>query len=92
MGTRVVVERPRPTASGLRGVGQQLAYLMAARRVRLDDVGSFSWRQFDGERSCRDVCHALREEFGEAIEPVEERLGTFLRMLLQQRLVRLDPP
>ncbi len=92
VGVRIVVERPRPTASGLKGVGQQFAYLMAARRIRLDDVGSFSWRCFDGKTSCRSVCDAMREEFGDAIEPVEERLGRFLRMLLQERLVRLDPP
>ncbi len=79
----VVLERPPPGRGGLRGLGDRLAFAMAARRIRLDDIGSCSWRCFDGETTVAETCAVLRERFGDPIEPVEERLGQFVRYLRQ---------
>ncbi len=79
----VVLERPPAKRSGIRGFGRLTAF-MAARRVRLDDIGSFSWKRFDGETTVGAVCGALRERFGESVEPAEERLGRFLHSLRRE--------
>lgn len=79
----IVLERPPPNRRGLRGLGDRLSFAMAARRIRLDHIGSHSWRCFDGETKVAEVCVVLRERFGESIEPVEERLGRFVRYLHQ---------
>ncbi|MEE8447798.1 MAG: PqqD family protein [Gemmatimonadota bacterium] len=82
----VVLERPPPKRSGIRGIGR-LTSFMAAQRVRLDDIGSFSWTRFDGETTVGEVCGALRERFGESVEPAEERLGRFLHSLRREGFV-----
>lgn len=79
----VVLERPPPSRGGLRGLGDRLSFAMAARRIRLDDLGSVSWMCFDGETTVGEACAVLRERFGDPIEPVEERLGRFVRYLHQ---------
>jgi hypothetical protein len=77
----IVLERPVPGRGGLRGLGDRLSYLMAPRRIRLDDIGSCSWQCFDGRTTVSDACVELRDRFGESIEPAEERLASFVRNL-----------
>ena len=79
----IVLERPPAKRSGVRGIGR-LTSFMAVRRVRLDDVGSFSWKRFDGATTVGEVCGALRERFGESVEPAEERLGRFVQSLRRE--------
>ncbi len=84
---RVVVIRPRPHTRGLRKPLDWLIYLLAVRRLQLDEVGSFCWRQMDGRRTAGGIAEALRTEFGDSVEPAEERLGTFIRLLQREELV-----
>lgn len=83
VGGQVVLERPPPGRGGLRGLGDRLSFAMASRRIRLDEVGSCAWRCFDGATTVAEACTALREGFGDSVEPVEERLGHFVRYLHQ---------
>ena len=48
---RVVVERPKPTRTGLVRLIDSLLYMLSARRIRLDPVGSYAWLHLDGTRS-----------------------------------------
>ena len=84
---RVIVIRPRPVTRGLRKPIDCLIYLLAVRRLRLDEVGSFCWRQMDGRRTAGDIAEALRTEFGDSVEPAEERLGQFVRLMQREELV-----
>jgi hypothetical protein len=86
---RVVITRPRPETTGLRGLFDRLSHRMSMPKIRLDAVGSVVWRQLDGEHTVRQVCAAVRGELGEAVEPVEERVGTFLSHLHELELVAL---
>ncbi len=81
---RVVLVRPAPTSRGLRRVTDAVSYWLSPRRVRLDELGSFAWRLLDGRHTVREAVDALRERFGEAAEPAEERLGVFVRTLRHQ--------
>ena len=84
---RVVIIRPKPILRGLRGPIDWLIYMLAPGRIRLDDVGSFCWRHIDGRHTAGEIAEAMRAEFGESIEPAEERLGTFMRLLQREDLV-----
>lgn len=86
---RVVVERPLPPISGLRGWLARVSALTGVRRVRLDETGSFAWRRFDGATSVGEVAKALREEREEPAEDVGERLVWFVRTLRREGLVGL---
>lgn len=72
-----------------------LSYKMATKKICLDEVGSFAWRLFDGERTVGEVAEELRQAFGEAVEPVEDRLGELVRMMHREDLIAYpgwDPP
>ncbi|HXV60416.1 MAG TPA: PqqD family protein [Vicinamibacteria bacterium] len=86
----VVLVRPRPAARSLRGLIDGLGYLLAAKRLRLDALGSFCWRQIDGKRTPWEIATVVRREFGSECEPAEERVGRFLRMLAREGLVYFD--
>lgn len=81
---RVVVRRPRPTTRGLRGLADLVSYWLSVPRIRLDEVGSTTWLLLDGRRTVGEVAQLVRERFGDALEPVEERTGIFVRTLRYQ--------
>jgi hypothetical protein len=84
---RVVVIRPKPTSQGPRKLLDSFFYSLSARRLRLDEIGSFAWRELDGNRTVADVASLLRERFGESVDPAEERLGHLVRAMRREGLL-----
>lgn len=84
---QVVVERPKPTGRGLRRIGQGVQHWLGPARVRLDALGSFTWIRIDGEATVARVCEEVREAFGASAEPVEERVGEFVRLLHREAML-----
>ncbi|WP_324734860.1 PqqD family protein [Thermococcus sp. SY098] len=63
------------------------------RRIELDEIGAYTWELCDGRRTVREIGKALRARFGNEVEPLYERLVTFLIKLRKRYLVefkRLD--
>lgn len=85
VGGRVVIERPKPEDA--KQIREQLRYWLAVRRIRLDERGSLAWKLLDGTRSVADIAAALRDEFGEEVEPAEDRAGQLVRMLHREDLL-----
>lgn len=56
-------------------------------KITLDDVGSFIWSKIDGSRNAVEISEELEKEFGEKIQPANERLGLFLAMLKKAELI-----
>lgn len=83
----VVLLRPPPKAQGLRGLMERFFHRMSAQRIRLDEVGSFAWRSLDGTRTVAEVAESMREEFGERVEPAEERLGHLVLIMRREGLL-----
>ena len=84
---RIVVTRPAPSTQGARGFLDGFLHRMSAKRIRLDAVGSFSWVNFDGERTVAEVAGLLKAEFGDRVDPAEERLGHLVRLLRTEGLL-----
>ena len=84
---RVVIVRPKFVRPGPLGLIDHVLHLLSARRIRLDAFGSFAWLQLDGTRSVGQVVVLLREEFGDKVEPAEERLGHLIRVFRSQQFV-----
>ena len=61
-------------------------------QVHLDPVGSFVWKRLDGTATVAEIAEAMHAEFGEKIEPVEDRLVQFLRTLMRGRFVSMVTP
>ncbi|MGK9367301.1 PqqD family protein [Melioribacter sp. Ez-97] len=56
-------------------------------KLKLDELGSASWLEIDGNTSVGELCNRLRNKFGEKIEPVEERLTRFLTRLYMEKII-----
>ena len=83
----VAIERPKPSKPWFRSPGEWLSYQMSSRWVRLDERGSFVWRSLDGDASVGEVARRLREEYGDDVDPAEERVGLLVRALRVQGLL-----
>lgn len=49
--------------------------------VELDELGSKVWMLINGERSVYEIGQELKREFGDACEPIYDRLIMYLRYL-----------
>jgi hypothetical protein len=90
VGGGVVLERPRPSRRGWSGLRERLSFFLSIRRVRLDDVGGFVWKQLDGRRSAAEIAAAVEDALGDAASPAGERVGRFLRHLADLGFVELE--
>jgi len=61
-------------------------------KVTLDEIGSCAWRHIDGKRSLAEIGNAMREELGEKVEPVGERLGMFMGLLKRNKFATYSDP
>ncbi|MDV3104239.1 PqqD family protein [Thermococcus waiotapuensis] len=57
------------------------------RRIELDEVGAYIWELCDGRKTVAEIGKALKARFGEEVEPLYERLVTFLLELRKRYLV-----
>lgn len=57
-------------------------------KVHLDEFGSFVWKQCNGKKPVHEIGLLLQEHFGHDIEPVFERLGTFIRILALHQYIQ----
>ncbi len=49
--------------------------------VHLDETGSFVWPLIDGEKDIVRLGESVKEHFGDAAEPLYERLAKFFQIL-----------
>jgi hypothetical protein len=87
VGERVVIIRPLPKTRGIKRAIDRLLFEMSTRRIRLDELGSAAWHLMDGRRTVAAIADVLREQFGEAVEPAEERLATLMQYFHRQLFV-----
>ena len=84
---RIIVIRPRPTSKGARLLLDRFLFELSAKRIRLDEIGSFVWRHLDGEHTVGEIAALLRGKFGERVDPAEERLGKLIWAFRREEFV-----
>ena len=57
-------------------------------KVHLDEFGSKVWELCDGTKSIEQIGQILYKNYGEQVEPVYERLGTFFQYLYRLKFIR----
>lgn len=87
----VVVECPKPLGPWYKEIAAWLGWLTAPQRVVLDDIGSDCWRRFDGAATLEQITAAVAATLPDDHENLDHRVTLFLRVLLDRRMVRLDP-
>lgn len=61
-------------------------------KINLDAFGSGFWQEADNEKTVEAIGKALKDKFGDAIEPVFERLNIFIFQLRRQGFLELKDP
>lgn len=59
-------------------------------RLSLDQLGTFAWQRFDGQTEVATIADSLRQQFGEKVEPIYDRLGLFIKQLLRAKMITLN--
>ena len=58
-------------------------------RVHLDDVGTCVWRLCDGDCTVKQIGESLHEQFGDRVEPLYDKLETFIRQMHRAGLIEV---
>lgn len=58
--------------------------------IDLDGYGSAVWKAIDGKRTVEEIGDLMKREFGESVEPLYERLGTFINQLRNNKFLTLE--
>ncbi len=58
-------------------------------RVDLDKIGSFVWKNCTGDKTVSDIVKLCVKEFGDEVEPAEERVKLFIEQLNKNRMIQL---
>ena len=56
-------------------------------KVNLDEYGSFVWKHIDGKLTVEQIGDKLKENFKDDVEPVYERLSSFIHSLVQYKFI-----
>lgn len=62
-------------------IAQRCFHRPRVSRIDLDEQGSFVWQLIDGRRSVGQIAVLVGERFGEAADPLYERLTQYMKIL-----------
>ncbi len=57
--------------------------------IHLDELGSFVWLQIDGTRNVDDISVLVKERFGDAAEPLYQKLVKYFEILKSYNFIIL---
>ncbi len=58
-------------------------------KIDLDEIGSFVWQLCDGKNTVQDIIDKTKVEFGDKVDPAEERVNLFINQLRKNKLITL---
>ncbi|NLI01628.1 MAG: PqqD family protein [Chthonomonadales bacterium] len=64
-----------------------LVHLPEARRVQLDEVGTFVWKLCDGSNTVEGIVRAMTKHYKMNRAEVEASVGRYLQMLAERRFI-----
>ncbi len=61
-------------------------------KIKLDEIGSSFWKYCDGKRNIKEIAALQKDKFGDAVEPLYDRISQFLQTLQKNKLITFSPP
>ena len=58
-------------------------------KINLDEIGSFFWLNCDGTKTVKEIAELHKNNFGEKVEPLYERIAHFISNLEKNRFIKL---
>ena len=68
-------------------IAQKFFHTPRVSHIKLDEYGSFLWKEMDGERSVGQLALKMKERFGEQAEPLYDRLVKYMQILHNNQFV-----
>lgn len=59
-------------------------------KIDLDRIGSFTFKNIDGKNNVEDIGNLLKKQFGQEVEPLYERLVTYINILRNNKFITLE--
>lgn len=59
-------------------------------KIDLDPYGSFVWKAIDGTRTIESIAGDFKSAFGDEVEPLYERLGSYVNILRNNEFIKLE--
>ncbi len=59
-------------------------------KIDLDQYGSYIWTAIDGESDISEIAEGFKAKFGQEVEPLYERLGSYVNILRNNEFVKLE--
>lgn len=77
-----------------RGIYNRIAQVLFKRPkksyIDLDQYGSFIWKNLSSTNTIYDIGELLKKEYADEIEPLYDRLTTYIRILKNNRFIILQ--
>ncbi len=74
----------------MNSAAQKLLKKPRVSQIQLEEFGSFIWQAVDGEKTVFRIGEEVKEQFGEAAEPLYERLVTYMRNLAANEFITFN--
>ena len=55
--------------------------------IKLDEYGSFLWKEIDGKRTVGDLALRMKAQFGAGAEPLYDRLVKYMQILRNNQFI-----
>jgi len=88
-GNNIFIAMPRLRSS----IGKKFIKLAGKNptyKLKLDQFCSFLWLMCDDRKTVNEIGKALRDRFGEEVEPLYPRLSRLLKVMERNKLIRFE--
>ena len=68
-------------------IAQKFFHTPRVSHIKLDEYGSFLWKQIDGQRNVEDLARQMKAQFGSGAEPLYDRLVKYMQILRNNRFI-----
>ncbi|MCI6675429.1 MAG: PqqD family protein [Clostridiales bacterium] len=68
-------------------IAQKLYKRPRFSKIKLDELGSFIWKQMDGKRTIYEISFLVKEQFGDKAEPLLPRLTQYFQLLYRNHFI-----
>lgn len=68
-------------------IAQKFFHSPRVSHIKLDEYGSFLWKEIDGKRTVGQLAQRMKEQFGQQAEPLYDRLVHYMQILRNNQFI-----
>ena len=68
-------------------IAQKFFHTPRVSHIKLDEYGSFLWKELDGRRTVGQLAQRMKEQFGDKAEPLYDRLVHYMQILHNNKFI-----